>query len=92
MIRLYHLRLLDFLFSSSSVTREAFSVKRLPGSRAIRDLMIAFGKGSFQRLHRTFRRLRHKKASESEHDSQVEDEPMESDVMDAESSLHQKPN
>ena len=40
----------------------------------MRDLMIAYGKGSFQRLHRTFRRLR-----------------MESDVMDADGSLHQKP-
>ena len=39
---------------STNVTREAFSVKRLAGSRTIRDLMITSGKGSFQRLHRTF--------------------------------------
>ena len=32
-------------------------MKRLPGSRTIRDLMITFSRGSFQRLHRTLRRL-----------------------------------
>ena len=42
------------LVFSTNVTSEEFSVKRLPGSRTIRDLMIASGKGSFQRLHRTF--------------------------------------
>ena len=53
--------------------------------------MITSGKGSFQRLHRTFRRLRQKKATANEHDSQVEEETTESDVMDADGSLHQKP-
>ena len=38
----------------TSVTNDACSVKRLPGSRTFRDLMISFGRGSFQRLHRTF--------------------------------------
>ena len=38
-----------------------------------------------------FLRLRQKKASANEHDSQVEEEVMQSDVMDAEGSLHQKP-
>ena len=79
------------LVFSANVTREEFSVKRMPGSRTIRDLMITSGKGSFQKLHRTFARLRRKKAMESEHDSQVEDGPVESDVMNAEGSLHQKP-
>ena len=72
-------------FLDSFVPSEAFSVKRLP------DLMITSGKGSFQRLHRTFRRLRQKKASANEQDSQVGEELMENDVMDAEGSLHQKP-
>ena len=45
----------------TSVTNEAFSVKCLQGSRIIRDLMIWSRKGSFQRLHRTSRRLRQKK-------------------------------
>ena len=53
--------------------------------------MISSGKGSFQRLHRTFRRLRQKRATASEQDSQVEGGEMEIVVMDAESSLHQKP-
>ena len=95
------------LVFSTNVTNEAFSVKPLQGSRTIRDLVISFGKGSFQRLHRTFRRLRQKRTTASEHDSQVEKEvmenvfdgcgrllhwrPRESDVMDVEESLHQKP-
>ena len=70
---------------------EAFSVKRLPGSRTARDLMITSGKGSFQRLHRTFRRLRQKKATANEQDPQIEEETLENDVMDVEESLHQKP-
>ena len=37
-------------------SRRSFSVKRLPGPRTTRDLMITSGKGS--KLHRTFRRLR----------------------------------
>ena len=53
--------------------------------------MISFGKVSFQRLHRTFRRLRQKKATANEQDSQVEEEMMEKVVMDAEGSLQQKP-
>ena len=49
------------LVFSTNVTNEAFSVKRLQGSRTIRDLMISSGKRSFQRLHRTFQRLLQKK-------------------------------
>ena len=78
-IQWYHRRLLDL------------SSRRIPGSRIIRDLMITSVQESFQRLHRTSRRLRRKKATESEHDSQAAEEPMESDVMDAEGSLYQKP-
>ena len=79
------------LVFSTKVMSEAFSVKRLPGSRTIRDLMITSGRGSFQRLHRTFRRLRQKKATANEQDCQVEEEMMENDVMDAEGSLREKP-
>ena len=43
------------------------------------------------RLHRTLRPLRQKKVTVNEHDSRVEEEMMESDVVDAECSLHQKP-
>ena len=43
---------------STNVMNETLSVKRLPGSRTIRDLVITSGRASFQRLHRTFRRLR----------------------------------
>ena len=53
--------------------------------------MITSGRGSFQRLHRTFRRLRQTRATVNEQESQVEEETMESDVMDAEGSLHKKP-
>ena len=53
--------------------------------------MITSGKGSFQRPHRTFRRLRQKRIAASEQDCQVEEEVMENVVMDAEGSLHQKP-
>ena len=70
----------------ANVTNEAFSVKPLQGSRTIRDLMISSGKGSFQRLHRTFRLLRQKKTTASEHDSQVEKDVMENVVRDAEGS------
>ena len=45
----------------------------------------------FQRRQRTFRRLRQKRATANEHEFQIEEERMESDVMDAEGSLHQKP-
>ena len=45
-----------------------------------------------QRLHRTFRRLRQKRATTNEQESQIEEELMESDVMHAEGSLHQKTN
>ena len=72
------------LVFSANVTNEVFSVKRLQGSRTIRDLMISSGKGSFQRLHRTFRGLRQKRTTASEQDSQVEEEVMENVVMDAE--------
>ena len=41
------------LVFSTNVTLEAFSVRRLPGSRTVRDLMITSGKCLFQRLHRT---------------------------------------
>ena len=58
-------------------------MKRSPGSRTVRDLMISSGIVSFQRLHRTFRRLRQKKATAIEHDSQVEEKRMEKDAMDA---------
>ena len=64
---------------------------RFPGSRTIRDLMITSGKGSSQKLRRTFRRLRQEKATTNEQDSQVEEEMLENDVMDAEGPLHQKP-
>ena len=37
------------LVFSTNVTGGEFSVKRLPGSRTIRDLMIASGKGSFSK-------------------------------------------
>ena len=80
------------MFFSTNVTSEEFSVKRLQGSRTIRDLMITSGKGSSQRLHRTvFAVCVRKKATANAHDSQGEEEVMESDVMDAEGSLYQKP-
>ena len=79
------------LIFSANVTNEACSVKRLPGSRTIRDVMITSGRGSFQRLHRAFRRFREKQAAANEHNSQVEEERMENDVMAAAGSLHQKP-
>ena len=66
-------------------------MRRLPGSRSIRDLIISSGKGPFQRLHRTFRRLRQKKATANEQDFQVEEEVMESAVMEAEETVQQKP-
>ena len=53
--------------------------------------MITSGWGSFQRLHRTFRRLRQEKATANGQESQIEEELMENDVMDAGGSLHQKP-
>ena len=90
MIRLSHRRLRDLLFFSTNVMSEAFSAKRLPGSRTGRELMISSGKGSFQRLHRPLRCLREKTATANEQDSQVEEEMMENVVMDAEGSLHQK--
>ena len=49
------LRDLSFFFFSTNVMSEEFSVKRLPGSRTVRDLMISSEKRSFQRLHRSFR-------------------------------------
>ena len=61
-------------------------MKRLPRSRTKRDLMISFGKGSFEKLQRTFRRLRQKKALPM-NKTQVEEEMMENDVMDVEGSL-----
>ena len=79
------------LVFSTNVMNETFSVKGLPGSRTIRDLMITSGRRSFQRLHVTFRRLRQKRATANEQESQIEEETMEIDVMDAEGSLHQKP-
>ena len=74
------------------MTNETFSMKRSPGSRTIRDLMITSGRRSFQRLHRTFRRLRQKRAASNEQESHMEGEKMESDMMDAKGSLHQKSN
>ena len=53
--------------------------------------MISSGKGSSQRLHRTFRRLRQKRTTASGQDSQEQEEVMENVVMDVEESLHQKP-
>ena len=41
-----------------NVTNEVCSVRRIPGSRMLRDLMIAAGSGSFQRWRRTFRKYR----------------------------------
>ena len=79
------------LVFSTYLMNQTFSVKRLPGSRTIRDLMIASGRGSFQRLHRAFRRLRQTRATGNEHDFLKREEKMESDLMDAEGSLHQKP-
>ena len=49
--------------------------------------MITSGRGSFQ----SFRRLRQKRATANEQESQIEEEMMDSDVMDAEGSPHQKP-
>ena len=74
----------------TNVMSDAFSAKGFPGSRTIRDLMITSGRGACQRLHRTLRPLRQKKVTVNEHDSQAEEEMTESDVMDAECSLHQK--
>lgn len=54
------------------------------------DLLIASADGSFERLHRTFRRLRKRKAASNEHDTRVEEEN-EKNVVDDEGSLHQKP-
>ena len=48
MILFYHLRLLDLLVFSTNVTLEAFSVRPLPGSRAVRGLTITSGKGLFK--------------------------------------------
>ena len=62
------------IFFSTNVMSEAFSAKRLPGSRTTKDLQITSGRGSFQRLHRTFRRLRWERTTASERDSQVEEE------------------
>ena len=53
--------------------------------------MITSGRVSFQRLHRTFRCLRQKRTTANEQESQIEEELMENDVMDAKCSLHQKP-
>ena len=53
--------------------------------------MISSGKGSFQRSHRTFRRLRQRRTTASEQHSQVEVDVMENVVMNAVGSLHQKP-
>ena len=75
----------------TNVTNETYSVKRLPGSRTIRGLAIMSGRRSFQRLHRTSRRLRQKRRAADEQESQIEEEMMESDLMDAEGSLHQRP-
>ena len=86
MFRLYHRRL---LVCSTNVVNDTFSLKHSPGSRTIRVLTIASGRGSFQRLHRTSRRFA--SASANERESRVEEETMESDVMEHEGSLHQKP-
>ena len=65
-------------FFSTSAMNETFSVKRLPGSRTIRDLMITSGRGHF-------------KDSIGLLDVYVRKGTlMESDVMDAEGSLNQK--
>ena len=69
---------------------EVFSVKRIPGSRTVRDLMITSGTGPFHRLHRTFRPLLQKKATANEHNPREQEGMLENDVMDAEGSLHQK--
>ena len=62
---------------STSVADETLYVKRLVGSRTIRDLMITSGKRPFQRLHRTIRRLRQKRVAADEQESQNEEEMME---------------
>ena len=54
--------------------------------------MISSAKGSFHALHRTYRRWRQKRTTASEQGFQVEEEVRENVVMDAESSLHQKPH
>ena len=59
---------------------ETFSVKRMPGSRTIRDLVITSG------------RVISKTPPDFSTFAQIEEELMESDVMDAEGSLHQKTN
>ena len=85
----------DTFVPSEAAGPLVFLVKRdaggLPGSRTIRDLMITSGDGSLQKLHRTFRRFRQIKATESQHDSQVQKRRMESDVVGADGTLHRKP-
>ena len=63
----------------------------MPGSRTIRDLLITSGSRSLQRLQRTYRRLRQRKATANEFNTREEEETLENDVMDAEGSLHQEP-
>ena len=92
------------IFFSTNAMKETFSVKRLPGSRTIRDLMITSGGGHFKDLHRTFRRLRQKKplrmnknlklrknCAEGSLHQKPRDVCAIEEVMDAEISLHQKP-
>ena len=92
MIRLSHQRPRDPMVFSTYMMIETCSVKRSPGLRTIRDLMITSGRVFFQRLHRTFRRLRQNRETANEQESQFEEETMESDLMDAAGSLHQKSN
>ena len=65
MIRSGHRRHRDNRFSAN-VTKEEFTVRRVPGPRTVRDILIASGRWSFQRVHRTFRRQRQRKTTANE--------------------------
>ena len=67
MIRFFPSETAGPLIFSTNVKDEAFFWIRAPGSRT----------------NHTFRRLRQKKATANKHDFQVEEERMESGVMDA---------
>ena len=71
---------------------ETFSVKRLPGSRSIRDLMVTSGRGHFKDSIGLFDIcVRKGPLRMNKNLSQIEEELVESDVTDAEGSLHQEP-
>ena len=67
-------------------------MKRLPGSQTIRDLVVASGRGSFQTPSHFFDVCVRKGPLRMNTTFRIGEERMESDVMDAEGSLHQKPH